>query len=278
MIRSCELIKPPLRAPHAARPLCPSPPELPPAESNNRVRATPSGDLASRCDSGCPSSCRSGDLPVRVAVLGDWLISRPLNRSWQEQFQSFFTFLGCPQRSSSCPPKSLPCPRVVHRRIHICRARRGCPQWLCSRSAGLASVAAMTTSLAPDLAGALAEYAAGEIDAAEFCTQFADRTVYAVRPPGRPALAAYRSGGTVAAPIFSSLAALARWCAPTAGAQDQVGGVDWFAMTGADLMTFWPPGCDLVIDPGSPHVLRHPGEFMRAEGLLTRRQHQARAR
>jgi hypothetical protein len=133
----------------------------------------------------------------------------------------------------------------------------------------------MTAQLVPDLAEAVADFAAGAIDALGFCALFDARTVYAVRPQGQPALAAYPIAGTVGAPVFSSLAALARWCVHTADERGPLCGVDWFAATGADLMSFWPPECDLVIDPGSPHAIRHPAKSMRAEGLLTMQQRQA---
>lgn len=121
----------------------------------------------------------------------------------------------------------------------------------------------MTLALAPDLADVVADYADAALGAAEFTVLFGQRTVYAVRPPGRPALATVPLAGMVAAPVFSSLAELARWCVDRAEPEFLLGGVDWYAMTGADLMSFWPAGSGLVVDPGSAHSVWHPasGEF-----------------
>ena len=129
----------------------------------------------------------------------------------------------------------------------------------------------MSTPLAPDLGDAVADYAAGAIDTAEFHAKFNALTVYAVRVASRPAIAAYRIDGTLAAPVFSSLAALARWCVQTADPQRTLGEVGWFATTGADLMTVWPPGADLVIDPGAPGSVRQPARLMRSGDVLTMR-------
>lgn len=121
----------------------------------------------------------------------------------------------------------------------------------------------MTLALAPDLADVVADYANAALDAAEFTVLFGQRTVYAVRPPGRPGLAAYSLAGMVAAPVFSSLAELARWSVDRAEPAFLLAGVDWYAMSGADLLSFWPATAGLVVDPGSAHSVWHPasGEF-----------------
>ena len=125
----------------------------------------------------------------------------------------------------------------------------------------------MTTALAPDLADAVADFGTGALDSAEFTVLFGQRTVYAVRPPGRPRLAAYSLAGSIA-PVFSSLAELARWCVGRAEPAFLLAGVDWYAMNGADLMSFWPEGVGLVVDPDSTHTVWHPAQCMQVDAAM----------
>lgn len=117
--------------------------------------------------------------------------------------------------------------------------------------------------LRPDLGSSVDDYARGRLDANGFTAAFLARTSYGVRVAGRPMLAAYRTDGGLAAPVFSTLAALARWCAADPDGVPPAG-VDWFAATGADLVASWPAGCDLVVDPGTARSVRYPASALAA--------------
>lgn len=124
------------------------------------------------------------------------------------------------------------------------------------------------TGLRPDLGSAVAAFAAGELAAAELQRLFLDRTVYALRRAEPPGLVAVGQPGTGAIPVFSSLEQLARWCV---GRGEANKGADWLACPGADLLALWPPGYDLVLDPGSDHPVGYPAELMRRETAVVGR-------
>lgn len=105
----------------------------------------------------------------------------------------------------------------------------------------------MTT--ARSLADVAADVSAGLAGAVELHAAFLAATVYCERG-AEPGFRALGQPGTGVVPVFSSVEqlALAR------------GTVDWFACTGADLLTELPSGYDLLLDIGGTAPLRlHPG-------------------
>ena len=98
---------------------------------------------------------------------------------------------------------------------------------------------------APSLADVAADVALGDAGPEALHRAFLDAIVYCERPdaPGFRTLGP-AGGGVV--PVFTSLEqlALAR------------GTVEWFALTGAELLDLLPTGYDIVLDLGGPTPLR----------------------
>lgn len=94
-------------------------------------------------------------------------------------------------------------------------------------------------------ARSLADVAAGAASPAELHEAFLAARVYCERGE-RPGFRALGAPGDGVVPVYSSpeQLALAR------------GTVDWFAMTGADLLTELPDGYDLLLDMGGSAPLR----------------------
>jgi hypothetical protein len=101
------------------------------------------------------------------------------------------------------------------------------------------------TTAARSLADVAAGVAAGAATAAELHEALLATTVYCERGE-RPGFLALGTPGGGVVPVYSSpeQLALAR------------GTVDWFAMTGADLLTELPDGYDLLLDMGGSAPLR----------------------
>jgi hypothetical protein len=101
------------------------------------------------------------------------------------------------------------------------------------------------TTAARSLADVAADVAAGAATAAELHEALLAGTVYCERGE-RPGFRALGTPGDGVVPVYSSpeQLALAR------------GTVDWFAMTGADLLTELPDGYNLLLDMGGSAPLR----------------------
>lgn len=102
------------------------------------------------------------------------------------------------------------------------------------------------TAVVRPLADVAADVASGAVTAEGLHEAFLASTVYCERGdrPGFRALGSSAGGGVV--PVYSSVEqlALAR------------GTVDWFALTGRDLLTELPAGYDVLLDMGGATPLR----------------------
>lgn len=98
---------------------------------------------------------------------------------------------------------------------------------------------------APSLADVAADVALGDAGPHELHRAFLDSVVYCERAGG-PGFRALGPAGAGVVPVFSSpeQLALAR------------GTVEWFAVTGAQLLDLLPAGYDLLLDLAGPAPLR----------------------
>jgi hypothetical protein len=99
-----------------------------------------------------------------------------------------------------------------------------------------------THQMATDLGDAVHELVAHQIDVDEFTRRFLSSRVYTLCPVNPGLFVMSRPGGSAIAPVWSTVRALRR----------VMGGFDWLACTGEQVVVRLPDGAGVLIDGGMP--------------------------
>ena len=121
------------------------------------------------------------------------------------------------------------------------------------------------------LEAAVRRFSSGELGGEELTDRFRTGRWYAMLPSGaeraqRPGFLAVGTPGAGYVPVFTSLAALARYAATSP--ERHPDGVDWLSTTGDDLLSLLPAGYGLLVDAASDHAVYLEARAVRRRPVL----------
>jgi hypothetical protein len=115
-----------------------------------------------------------------------------------------------------------------------------------------------TPAASTDLGQAVHELVVHQIDLDQFARQFLVSRVYTLCPVLPGLFVMSRPDGAAIVPVWSTVRAL----------RQVLGGYDWFACLGRDLVVHLPSGVDVLIDDGLPRPIALPYAVLSAAEMM----------
>lgn len=109
-----------------------------------------------------------------------------------------------------------------------------------------------THEVATELSHAVHELVAHQIDVGEFTRRFLGSRVYTLCPVNPGLFVMSRPSGSAIVPVWSTVRAL----------RQVMGGFDWLACSGEDLVVHLPVGVGVLIDDGMPCPIALPSAVL----------------